>query len=414
MAKLLMLVLSALISGAFMPIGAWAQTPLSGRAITLDETLKEAERGNPEILAARKLWEARQERILQAATPDKPRLDVERMFGASPFSGEERSFLLTQELPFPTTLLLRRAAASHEAQGAEQAFRAKVREVLSKTRSAYSMLYLAHKSLDVLNENVELMRRFSKVAESKYAAGRASQGDALKAQVELTKMLNMAVGLEAEEESARAMLDALLGRGENGPPGVPADPPAPRIERTLQELEAEALSGRPELKAAGFAARKAGDALALGRSDYLPDLMLQYRRRNDPMRGVTQDGIVGFSLPLWFWKPAAMVREARAEKDMAEAELEGMRVMTLAQVRSAYAQARVAKRLFELYGTSLLPQAEAALSVAEAGYQSDKSSFLDLLDAQRSLLDFRVEHLRRGAEYETRLAELERAVGKGL
>lgn len=412
MVMIVQFVLSAFLGG--LSAAASAQTPPSGGVFTLEQALREAESGSPEILAARKLWEARRERILQAATPDKPRFDVERMFGASPFSGEEKGVSLTQELPFPTTLILRRSAASRDAQGAEQAFRAKVREVLSKTRSAYSMLTLAHKSLDIFHENVELMRRFSKVAESKYAAGRASQGDALKAQVELTKMLNRVVGLDAEKEASQAMLEALLGRRGRAPLGVPAEAPAPGLEGTLEELEAEALSGRPELKAADFAAQKAGDALALGRSEYLPDLMLQYRRRSDPMRGTTQDGIVGFSLPLWFWKPAAMVREARAEKEMAEAELEGMRVMTLAEVRSAFARARAAKRLFELYGTSLLPQAEAALSTAEAGYQSDKSSFLDLLDAQRSLLDFRVEHLRTGAEYEVRLSELERAVGKAL
>ncbi|MEK9144046.1 MAG: TolC family protein, partial [Elusimicrobiota bacterium] len=369
---------------------------------------------NPEIEAARKLWEARTHRIVSAATPRMPRLDVERMFGSSPFSGEEKSFSLTQELPFPTTLLLRRAAASREAQGAEQAYRAKVREVLSRTRWAYAMLHLAHKSLEIIGENTELMRRFAKSAESKYASGRASQSDALKAQVELTKMLNMAVQMEAEKESAQAMLGALLGRRGPRLALSLADMPVPVLERSLEELEAEALSGRPELKAAAFAEQRARDALALGRSEFLPDLMLQYRRRSDPMRGTTQDGVVGFMLPLWFWKPAAMVREAQAEKGMAEAELEGMRVMTLSEVRAAYAQALAAKRLFELYRTSLIPQAEAALSVAEAGYQSDKSSFLDLLDAQRSLLDFRVERLRAGAEYERRLSELERAVGHGL
>ncbi len=412
MVMIVRFVLSAFLG--VLPAAASAQTPPSGREFTLEEALREAERSNPEIEAARKLWEARTHRIVSAATPRMPRLDVERMFGSSPFSGEEKSFSLTQELPFPTTLLLRRAAASREAQGAEQAYRAKVREVLSRTRWAYAMLYLAHKSLEIIGENVELMRRFAKSAESKYASGRASQSDALKAQVELTKMLNMAVQMDAEKESAQAMLGALLGRRGPRLALSLAGMPVPVLERSLEELEAEALSGRPELKAAAFAAQRAQNALALGRSEFLPDLMLQYRRRSDPMRGTTQDGVVGFMLPLWFWKPAAMVREAKAEKDMAEAELEGMRVMTLSEVRAAYAQALAAKRLFELYRTSLIPQAEAALSVAEAGYQSDKSSFLDLLDAQRSLLDFRVERLRAGAEYERRLAELERSVGKGL
>ena len=40
--------------------------------------------------------------------------------------------------------------------------------------------------------------------------------------------------------------------------------------------------------------------------------------------------------------------------------------------------------------------------------------FLDLLDAQRSLLNFRVEYYQFLADYEQRSAELERVVGKEL
>ncbi|MEK9146082.1 MAG: hypothetical protein AAB339_10770, partial [Elusimicrobiota bacterium] len=63
-------VLSAFLG--VLPAAASAQTPPSGREFTLEEALQEAERSNPEIEAARKLWEARTHRIIQAATPEKP------------------------------------------------------------------------------------------------------------------------------------------------------------------------------------------------------------------------------------------------------------------------------------------------------------------------------------------------------
>ena len=97
-----------------------------------------------------------------------------------------------------------------------------------------------------------------------------------------------------------------------------------------------------------------------------------------------------------------------------EAELETMRLLTLADLRSAFIRAQTAQRLAEIYRTSVLPQGEAALKVAEAGYQAEKASFLDHLDAQRSLLDFRIEYYQYLADYQERLAALERAVGRRL
>lgn len=408
------LLLAAAALAAAVP--ARAQAP-STATLAVAQVLEQAERANPEILAARKRWEAVRLRVRQAATPDKPRLDLERMYApTSPLtSADERSVSVTQELPFPTTLLLRRGVASKDAAMAEQAYRAKVREVLARARTSFAMLYLAQRSLEIFKENIDLMRRFAKVAESKYAAGHATQSDALKAQVELTKMLNMNIIFAQEEASAQAMLNALLGRRAAEPTGIAAEPDARAGLGRLEELESAALSGRPELLEARLGAERAGKAVALARSEFLPDLMLTYRRRRMQMAATTtHDAILGLSLPLWFWKPAAMVAEAKAEREMSSAELEGMRLMTLSELRSAFVRAQTAQQLAENYRTSVLPQAEAALKVAESGYQAEKITFLELLDAQRSLLDFRVEYHQYLAEYQMRLAELERSVGGRL
>lgn len=401
-----------------LPIHAATSDDVSSGTITLSQVLDLAERANPEILAAHRKWDAASHKIRQAATPDRPRLDIERMYAPSGKSildaADEKGLAVTQEVPFPSTLYLRRGLAAKEAGMAEQSYRAKVREVLARVRSTYGMLYLAQRSLEIFGENIELMRRFSKVAEAKYTSGHASQSDALKAQVELTKMLNMNVILNQDKESAQAMLNALLGRQAQMPLTELAEPASSKLTETTDELENVALTQRPELRQAKLATARAGKALALARSEFLPDFMLQYRRRSDPMRGTTQDGILGLSLPLWFWKPAAMVAEAKAEKEMSEAELEAMRLMTLSDLRSSYVRAQTAQRLAEIYRTSVLPQGEAALKVAEAGYQAEKSTFLDLLDAQRSLLTFRLEYYQYLAEYQTRLAELERVAGRRL
>lgn len=386
--------------------------------LNLPTALEAARRDNPEIRAALKRWHAARRRVVSEATPDKTRLEIERMYapaGKTPLNGaDEKALSLTQEFPFPTTLYLRGRRASQEAEVAEQVYRAKIREVLAKTRTAYATLYLALKSRKLLDENIELMRRLAKVAESKFAAGSVSGSDALKAQVELTKMLNMGLVVEQERELASVMLNALMGRSAGEPLGAPRDLEAGRLEKAREELEATAFARRPELRQAILAAELSNTSLSLAKSEFLPDITLSYRRRNDPMRGRTSDAVLGLSLPLWFWKPAAMLAEASAEKEMSEAELESARLMTASDLRTAFVRVQTAQRLAESYGTSLLPQAESALKVAEAGYQAGRSSFLDLLDAQRSLLNFKLEYYQYLADYERRVSELERVIGEEL
>ena len=390
----------------------------SSSTITLAQVLDRVERENPEIAAARARWEAARKVATQAGTPDKPRLDIERMYAPADRNvltgAAERNIAITQETPFPTTLYLRRKKADQEAQAAEQSYYAKVREMSAKAEQTYAMLFLARRSVDIFNENVDIMRRFSTVAESKYASGHSSQLDVLKAQTELTRMLNMALTADQERQTDEAMLDALLNRQADVPLGEPADPNPGILDLKLDQLEAQALSGRPELREAALQARRAGTDLALARSEFLPDLMLQYRYRNDPTMGNSNDAILGLSIPLWFWKPAAMVSQAKAEKAMAEADLQAMRVGTSADLKTAWVRAQTTKRLAEIYTTTLLPQAQEALKVAESGYQTGSTGFLDLLDAQRSLLNYRLEYYQDLAEYEQRLAELERVVGREL
>lgn len=409
--------LSCLILAA-APLPAAETVAVSSPTLSLDSALDAARRGNPEIRTALKRWDAARERVASEATPDKPRLDIERMYapsGKTPLNGaDEKAVSITQEFPFPTTLYLRGSRASKAAEVSEQVYRAKVREVLAKTRTAYAMLYLSFKSRKLLDENIELMRRFAKVAESKYAAGAVGGSDALKAQVELTKMLNMGVAVDQEKELASAMLNAAMGRPAWERLGAPRDLEPGRLEKAREELEAVAFARRPELRQAVLASELSGTSLSLAKSEFLPDIMLSYRSRKDPMRGRTSDAVLGLSLPLWFWKPAAMVAEASAEKEMAEAELETARLMTAADLRIAFVRTQTAQRLAESYKTSLLPQAESALSVAESSYQAGKAGFLDLLDAQRSLLNFKLEYYGYLADYEQRVAELERVIGEEL
>ena len=73
-----------------------------------------------------------------------------------------------------------------------------------------------------------------------------------------------------------------------------------------------------------------------------------------------------------------------------------------------------AERKINLYGATLLPQARSALSVAQQSYETGKGDFLNLIDAQRALLEFELEEQRALADREQALALIELLVGRNL
>lgn len=383
-------------------------------ALTLPAALEAARRDAPSVRAAAMHRDAERALVKSESTPDKPILELERARGSvgSPVqNGPEKTWSVSQQLPFPTTLIYRGRAAAREADAAEAQVRVAVIEASARARGAYADLYEAERSLLLLDEIVDLLRRFSRVAESKYAAGKGTQADAMKAQLELTRMLNEMALAEASVEGARAALNAAMGREVDASLPALAPPASPIPAATPAELRAIALAENPALAAAVSESQKARAELGMKRSEWLPDLSLRYRRRvENGLR--SHDAVLGLSLPLWFWKQAGTVSHAGYESRYADALKDGEQLDVLAALRAAHAAMLTEARLRDAYRTTVIPQAEAALRSAESAYQSDRAGFLDLLDAGRSLVTARLESVRHEADFERAMAALSRAVGR--
>ena len=392
---------------AFSAQALRAESP-APQKLPLKEVLEAALSRNPEIEALRKKNQASGAKITSESGYDRTKIFYESMY-----SGRERTVGVSQDIPFPGKLSLKGAIARRESDMAEQALKAKELEIASKVRSAYALLFLSRRSIEISEENADLVRRFAKVAESKYSVGKASQLDVLKAQVELSKISNALVTLEQDKETAQATLNVLLNQDPEQPLGLPNEPKVQDLALEYRQLSQAALANRPELLESRHHVRHSKAVTRSARFDLLPDFMVLARRRSadNPEMDGSSDFMVGASLPLWLGKPWAASRTARLEEEESEAEYQAMKNMTLWSVKDLLVKVQAARRLVELYRTSVIPQAQNALNVAQAAYQSDRGTFLDLIDIQRNLLQFRLEHYQHLAEYEISLAELERIVG---
>lgn len=388
--------------------------------ITLNEVIREAKEKNPEILEAKERWLATKSKIWQARTWPDPQFGImwENIPRGEYSLGDAnmRTYSLSQKIPFPGKMTLKGRVANRSAQMAYQMYKTKEIEVITKVKGAYFQLFFIHKSIEINQRNKGLFQQFAKIAETKYAVGKAPQHDVLKAQVELSLLTDELIALEQEKDAAEARLNALLNRPALSPLGEPEEWEATPLKLKYEELEKLALENRPELKGMDYAVERSKTALNLARAELLPDFTITYRWSEMPPGTDWDrwDAMLMMDIPLWFWKQSYGMSEARAEKSRAEAGYQAMKNMVLFQVQDALVRVDSSWRRANLFKASIIPQTEQTMRAAAIAYETEKVDFLTLIRSQKMYQDAELKYYNSLMKYGQNLAELELVVGINL
>jgi outer membrane protein TolC len=279
-------------------------------------------------------------------------------------------------------------------------------------------LYRSERALAVMRESIRLLEDLARATEAMYRVGEGRQSDVLRAQVEIARMTEDTLRMQAMRIATTARLDALLDRRPEQPIGTPVLPVFPAGIPGLDSLEALAFEHRPMLEAATseLAAAEAGERLS--RRDIWPDLTvgLQYGQRSSEM-GVERMGslMLGATVPVFARSRQLRMRdEAAAMREMAVADLTAMRADTRGRLAEVRADLERARRLAALYRTTVIPQADAALESALAAYRVGTVDFMTLLDSRMTANEYRQALHTLEAEEGVAWAELELLTGREL
>src|SRR5260221_81405 len=211
-----------------------------------------------------------------------------------------------------------------------------------------------------------------------------------------------------------ALFDLLVNKR-----GLRKDAASAALEaKTFDELYADALQARPDLKALESQIQRAESALALARRQRFPDVQLSasYTQEGTGNSALTPPTLTfGASLPLpIFYQQQGEVR--KAESDLRTQTLQ--RAKTRAQVAQDVSQAFAAwqggQKLVTRMSDRLLERAQKARDLARVQYEKGASSLLELLDAERTYISVHTEYVQDLSIYWTAVAQLEQAVGKEL
>ena len=183
------------------PLAQAAEAPPS--PLPLHWALRVADEANPDIALQTALRDAAHERIRPAGSLEDPRFSYEASnmpigrsaFDSTPLSGNQ--FGLRQKIPFPGLLGARREAARAGSRAADHSLENRRLEVEGAVERAWAELGFAQRALAITRRNIELLRQLAAIAEAKYRVGNGLQQDVLRAQVELTRLLEEELRREA-------------------------------------------------------------------------------------------------------------------------------------------------------------------------------------------------------------------------
>ncbi|KXG83509.1 TolC family protein [Pseudomonas mosselii] len=276
---------------------------------------------------------------------------------------------------------------------------------------AFHAALRAQTALELAQQSQALTERGLRVVEGRVRAGQSSPVEATRAQVQLAQAEAAVRRARTERGVANQVLARLTGSAEarfdrldasNLSPG-----PAPQAEPLLAKVEQTA-----EWRLAAAQIERGDASLGSEKAQRIPNLTVslgsQYSREDRE-----RVNVVGLSMPLpLFDRNQGNVLAAARRADQARDLRNAVELRLRSETRSALEQWGTAMGEVQAYDRTILPAAQQAVDTATRGFEMGKFAFLDVLDAQRTLIDARGLYLEALAQATDARAQVERIYGE--
>ncbi|MDY7107446.1 MAG: TolC family protein [Planctomycetota bacterium] len=399
-----------------------APLPVLDADARLEEYLRYAALENPGLEAMFREWKAAVERLPQVRALPDPRFtygyylgEVETRVGPM-----QHSLALSQTFPWFGTLQDREDAAARHANAAFERFEAARLALFLRVERAYNELFFLKRSIDITGDNIELLQQFERVARTRYRVAAVGHPDIIKIQVELGTLEDRLRQLQDLRDSHTARLNAALNRPSDAPIPWPTAISEREVSIDDETLLAVLSERNPDLLALQEEIERERINAEIARKDGYPDFTvgLAYTvigERNDVSLDENGDdallGTLSVNLPIWREKYDAGVREAIARRLAAAGRREEAYNRLASELQEAIFEHEDARRRVTLYRDTLIPKARESLQASLGSFQQGQSDYLDLVDTQRTLLEFRLAIERALVDRATSAARIEQLVG---
>jgi cobalt-zinc-cadmium efflux system outer membrane protein len=328
--------------------------------------------------------------------------------GSGP-SAQESGFQISQELPSPIAYRHRIQAAEFGSAEREAQALARRLDLLFQVEVLYYELAAALEGVRLLGDNAEGAERVLALASQRVELGEARETERIRAEVESLRQERSLAAVRREADVTRGALLRVVGPGF--PEGAEVEQAWPNARSTsdLETLRALMTGRNPELAGARARISQSAESTSAAAWGAWPDLKATYYDLRE-IDKKAQGAKLEIAVPLWNANRAETSRR-RAEESILRADLKQQEITLGNDLERAFREFRLSAEQAEVFSKRLLPAAREGLRLAELSYGEGETSFLDLLDAQRTYREATAELVALHRDAARSLAMIHRLTG---
>ncbi len=397
--------------GILVALSGWAAVPCAAQdpaapqepSMTLEQAVTLAKTNDPRLVAARL----------------RRPIDLANLAVAGEWPNPEVRYEHTNELPHDLVSLTqpielggkrgRRIAVADAARLTGEAETAQLEaEAEADTVRAYYAVASAQRRAAIAREIAELAGRAHRVATEREEAGEVARLDVLQAGLALAGAQNEAAAQGGELAAARAELNTHVGRPVDAATEVAAD------LAEMPSLQTPEPGANAVLAVLDRQLKEAEARVALARAQQVPDLSVEgaVTHNAQPEFDWGYHAAVAMVVPI-FTRHGAAVRLEKATLARLQAQRTAFATQASARAFAAHARAAAARTAYLRYRDTVLPQSREVEAMAEESYRAGQTGLAEFLESLRAARELRQKELQAASDYETALADLQRALRLG-
>jgi cobalt-zinc-cadmium efflux system outer membrane protein len=391
----------------------------AARSITISDAVAIFLQQNLQLLAARYDIDTAEAEKLTARLRPNPQLNISTSDIPLKFTGplikeQTYDYGVSQTVELGGKRSKRIAAADANAELARGIFQTVVWQLTNDLKRKFYTALLAESLLKLAQENQNTFAETLKQTTELYNAGEISGLELKRLEVEKLKFDTDVANSQRDYEVAVRDLRVTLGGDYQAMDiDVAGTLDYEPYDFSPDELRADALAARPDLKAAQLGERAASASIRLQNALRIPDLTFGAGVEQVPLGTNTFNVGVGITLPL-FDRNQGERAKALIDRKRAQTQQQLLTNQISGDVDKALVAFELQKRRVGLYRAGVLTKVDEIQNLTEFALKAGESSTLDLLDAIRTRRDTLASYYQALFDYQMSLLDLELATATPL
>ncbi|MBF0431409.1 MAG: TolC family protein [Fibrobacteria bacterium] len=390
----------------YLPFFCLLLSGVYAQNLTLQKALSLTLASNPDLKAFELQIQAKQALVKQSSLLPNPELEVE----LENFGMAEGAVVFSQLVELGGKRSRRIGVAEIDLESAKLEFEIQRLEILTETAEKYIQLWEAQEKQKYWQESVAIADSMLVIIKQRIQLGATPEIERIRAEVELAGITLKSKSSKKEYETAKVGLNTMWGGDAY-------------IYDKLEELNTDKVDDLdtnkiyqkipdcPQMLLQRSFIKKGKAELQLAKAEGYTDLEVSagYKREGETNEHMAILG-VSIGLPL-FNRNQGSIQEARTGTKISVYKQTALNHKLHAILRELASIYQSQREETETIRKDILPRMEKAFGETQHLYQLGKTSFLDLLDMQRSLLEIKVGHVESLAQLQISRFQIEAILG---